>query len=76
MNELQYTKAFQASIYRQQSMLPLQCKKKTDVYFMPILTVGQWDLNSTMYADMYTWCKGAVMQSVCKIDTLKLARQK
>jgi len=55
MNELQYTKAFQASIYKHQSMLPLQCmtaeeKDRCLFYAYP----EQWDSTSTMYADMYT----------------------
>ena len=58
-------------------MLPLQCmtaeeKDRCLFYAYP----EQWDSTNTMYADMYTWCRGAVVQSVCKIDTLKLARQK
>jgi len=34
-----------------------------------------WGQTSTMYAETNTYCNGAVNQSVCKIDKLKLARQ-
>ena len=58
-------------------MLPLQCitaeEKDTCLFYA---YPEQWDSTSTMYADIYTQCRGGVMQIVYKIDTLRLSRPK